>query len=87
MVIDRKITWGWSIVGLILMSMSVGCTRYATTGEQMYLRSKNGASVKLPQDDTKLEEQNNHLYDLAPQPKKNPIVSLLPPGQKGIEHA
>lgn len=64
---------------ILIFSLSLclsACSRYATTGEQVYLTSKNEKSIQV---DTPLSEKNiSHAHDLAT-PNKNPVISFAPP--------
>lgn len=64
-------------VGCIVFSMLflVGCSKYASNGEQLYLQSKNGPGVVVP---PPLTSSNiSHFYDL-PQQTQNAKVSIVP---------
>lgn len=62
------------VVALLLLS---GCsTRYASSGESLYLQSKNGVKVQAP---APLTNANiNNFYDLPPQ-NEDARVSIAPP--------
>lgn len=77
----------WSILWVLPLIFCASCTRFATKGEQLYLQSKNGETLKLPPHFSKTDEENQHLYALVPQTKKNPVVSVLPPGREDTQQA
>jgi uncharacterized lipoprotein len=65
-------------IGFFLVSslLLTACSQYASNGEQLYLRSKNGATVVEP---SPLTGSNiSHFYDL-PQQNENVQVSIIPP--------
>ncbi|ASQ46634.1 hypothetical protein [Legionella clemsonensis] len=65
-------------IGLIVLSVLVlpACSNYASNGEALYLRSKNGQSLVVP---PPLTDNNiSHFYDLPAQ-SKNAKVGIAPP--------
>ncbi len=61
------------VAGLVLS----GCSRYSSTGEQLYMQSRNGVKVQVPYPLT--IENMSHFYDLPAQ-NKDAQVSIAPPG-------
>ncbi len=54
----------------------VACSQYASTGEKMYLQSRNGASINVP---SPLTAANiGHFYDL-PTPASTFNMNVEPP--------
>ena len=53
----------WLILSISLFLF--GCSTYATRGEQQYLKSKNGETVRVPAPLS--AKELNHFYDLAAQ--------------------
>lgn len=68
---------------LIVLSLGLGaCSRYASNGEQIYLKSKNGPALNVP---APLTAANiSHFYDL-PTPDKDPQISIVPPSSLNRE--
>ncbi|MCC5013965.1 MULTISPECIES: hypothetical protein [unclassified Legionella] len=65
-------------IGFLVLSIMLltACSQYASNGEQLYLRSKNGTTVVVP---PPLTDSNiSHFYDLPPQ-NQNAQVSIAPP--------
>lgn len=64
-------------VVLILVVLNCACTsRYASNGEQLYLKSRNGPKLVVP---APLTQGNiNHFYDL-PDLTQQPLVDITPP--------
>ncbi|HHF7345026.1 TPA: hypothetical protein ACPSKE_000897 [Legionella feeleii] len=64
---------GFFVLSIMLLT---ACSQYASNGEQLYLRSKNGTTVVVP---PPLTDSNiSHFYDLPPQ-NQNAQVSIAPP--------
>lgn len=64
---------GFFVLSIMLLT---ACSQYASNGEQLYLRSKNGTIVVVP---PPLTDSNiSHFYDLPPQ-NQNAQVSIAPP--------
>lgn len=67
-----------SVVFSIVALFIVGCsTQFASNGEKLYLRNKNGPGIVVqpPLTDTNI----SHFYDLPTQQNKHPKVSVVPP--------
>ncbi len=64
--------------GLLFLSslLIISCSRYATHGENVYSKSKNGPSITVPSSLT--HANNNHFYDLHT-PDKNVEIAIAPP--------
>jgi uncharacterized lipoprotein len=61
----------------IVMALSA-CSKYSSNGENLYLRSQNGANLEVP---SPLTSSNiSHFYDL-PQQNADARVSINPPGE------
>ena len=66
------------IFSMVMLLLLVGCSsQFASHGERMYLRSRNGPSVVVPPPLT--DTNTSHFYDLPAQQKKHPKVSVVPP--------
>ncbi|MCA0403959.1 MAG: hypothetical protein LCH30_09210 [Proteobacteria bacterium] len=52
------------------------CSQYSTTGDKLYMQSRNGPDVNVPRPLT--DSNISHFYDL-PQQNKNPAISIEPP--------
>lgn len=63
---------------MVLMLLSTACSRYATTGEKLYLKSKNSSGLEAP---STFKGKLSHYYDL-PQQSGNPRISIEPPQQQ-----
>jgi len=59
-----------------LLALSA-CTRYSSSGEKLYLDSRNGVKIQVPYPLT-IENMTN-FYDLPPQ-NQNAQVSITTPG-------
>lgn len=69
---------GFFLVSIMLLT---ACSQYASNGEQLYLRSKNGTTVVVP---PPLTDSNiSHFYDL-PQQNQNAQVSIAPPADPAL---
>lgn len=73
---------------LILLTLLSGCSRisnsdYFQSRRNAYLTSKNGADIVLPQGTA--QNKISHFYDI-PDPKGQPMVSVVPPGSKVKDH-
>ena len=66
----KKISF--SVLALLLSS----CSQYASTGDKLYMQSRNGPDVSVPRPLT--DSNISHFYDLPAQ-NKNPAVSIEPP--------
>ena len=62
-----------SLVALLLAS----CSQFASNGDKLYLRSKNGPGVSVPPPMT--DTNISHFYYLPAQPKKSSTVGVEPP--------
>lgn len=61
------------LIGVLAL---VGCSRYSSNAETLYLTSRNGEKSAVP---PPLTDANiSHFYDLPPQ-TKDPRVSIVPP--------
>lgn len=61
------------IIGLLVLS---GCSRYASNGESLYLKSRNGEKINVP---SPLTSSNiSSFYDLPAQ-NQDARVSIEPP--------
>ncbi|KTD18398.1 hypothetical protein [Legionella jordanis] len=70
-------------IGFLMISMWLltACSNYASNGESLYLKSRNGAAVAVP---PPLTDSNiSHFYDL-PQSNQNARVSIAPPADPTI---
>tara|TARA_Y100001934_G_C12364345_1_gene782590 strand:+ start:1235 stop:1468 length:234 start_codon:yes stop_codon:yes gene_type:complete len=64
-------------IALIFIAGLPSCTtKYASNGEQLYLKSQNGPKLVIPA--TLAPAKINHYYDL-PNPVSSPNVSIMPP--------
>ncbi|KTD12205.1 hypothetical protein [Legionella jamestowniensis] len=69
--------------GFIILSVLVlsACSNYASNGEALYLRSKNGQKLVVP---PPLTDNNiSHFYDLPAQ-NQNAMVNIAPPSDPSI---
>jgi hypothetical protein len=57
--------------------LAIGCTsRYASNGENQYMKSKNGQNLVIPSPLS--SDMISHFYDL-PEQAQNSVVSITPP--------
>ncbi|KTD50166.1 Outer membrane protein assembly factor BamC [Legionella quinlivanii] len=67
---------------MVIMVLLSSCSRYASNGESLYLRSQNGPSLNVPSPLT--SDNISHFYDL-PDQKQNAVVSIVPPIDAGAQ--
>lgn len=65
-----------SCIVLTALALSACSGRYSSTGEEVYLQSKNGAKLEVPPPLTRAYISN--FYDLPPQ-TQNARVRIAPP--------
>lgn len=68
-----------SFIFLTIIMLTACTTKYASNGENLYLRSKNGVFVTVPAPLT--SEYISHFYDL-PSQDQSPLVNSAPPGMR-----
>ena len=65
------------VVGVVVLFLVSCSTKFASHGDRLYLRSKNGPGVMVA---PPLTDNNiSHFYDLPAQPNKHPSVSVAAP--------
>ena len=65
------------VISLIALFLVACSSQFASHGERLYLRSKNGPGVVVP---PPLTDSNiSHFYDLPVQQNKHPRASVVPP--------
>jgi uncharacterized lipoprotein len=65
------------VIGCCSLLLLASCSQFASNGEKIYLRSKNGPGIVVP---PPLTDNNiSHFYDLPAKPSKQPEVGVEPP--------
>lgn len=67
-----------TVVMLVLALLATACSsRYASNGENVYMKSQNGPFMAVPP--PLFKGSISHFYDLSTQPTENVNVDITPP--------